>query len=179
MSFWQLSNGQKPTGEEKDAFTSDFALIPNGTKAPGKIKKFFINDSWGTPFISIHWQLLEGEYANRIVFQKINVMDEKPEKSDKAKNMLMLIFKLLGFTPTHANMPTDADLSTMIGKVLGIKILEYHTKDGKEGNYVGEVHIVDDSFVVETGHSPVDSALSRNSRVASFGDPIVDDAIPF
>lgn len=177
MSFYTLSNGQKASGVAEAAFLTEFSLIPSGTTAPAMIKKFVLDDSINPPVFSLQWQILEGDFAKRVVFQKIKCFDEKPESADRAKEMLCLIFRLLNFTPTHDNIPNDSDLAPLQGKMLGIKIKVWGFQ-GKTGNNVSEVYPLDDNFQTVTGKTPlpktaVDSAFSRQS--VPFKDDLLDD----
>src|ERR1051326_7534496 len=150
MSFWLLSSGALPSGESKDAFSGNFGIIPDGTTALASIQKFILDESGKFPIFNITWKIVDGDYKGRVVFQKIHAFDEKPSKSDRAKNMLMLIFKLVDYKPSHDNVPNNDDLCPMQGKILGIKIQEYCTNDGKQGNYVSEVHPTKD-FIQQRG----------------------------
>jgi hypothetical protein len=70
--------------------------------------------------------------------------------------MLMRMYKLCAHKPTHSDAPTDNDLAPMKGKILGIKINEWQN-NGKEGNYVGEVHALE-GFVPAVGEKLVVSS---------------------
>ncbi len=65
MSFWNLSSGSAATGNEADAFTASFGIIPDGTKAEAIIQKFAV-DGGDKPFINIQWKLTSGEYKGRV-----------------------------------------------------------------------------------------------------------------
>lgn len=185
-SFWELSNGQKPTGDASAAHTASFGIIPDGTQAPAIIKDFVLDESGKLPVFKITWRITDGDFKNRLVFQKIQAFDEKESKKDKAIEMMMRVYKLCDHKPTHANTPTNSDLSPMQGKTLGIKIQEWSMvrSDGtlSEGNWVSEVHKVDAEFQTVTGvksvqtgrPSTVESAFSRNASL-----PVDDTDIPF
>lgn len=181
MSFFQSKTGKQLTGSEEDSFAGGFKIIPDGTTAPAMIKTFLINESDAmNQFYEIQWKLVDGEFKGTQVRQKIACFDTKAEKAERALNMLLRLFKLLKIDPTE-NAPTEEDLAPMQGKILGIKIQEW-SMDGKNGNWVSEVHIADAAFMTETGKKieatsrPVDSALTRNQRAASVG---AEDDIPF
>lgn len=186
MSFWKSESGAQITGTPEKAFIQDFTTIPEGTRALSSIKKFEVVNKEATQyadaqkFIQITHKLVDGEFRNREVVQKIKCFDGKPEQIERAKNMLMLVMKLCDYRPSHSNEPTTADLSEMVGKVVGIVIGEWSMpkSDGSgmmEGNFVREVH-KSEGFECETGvkaevvHTPnshVDSAFSRNSKSGS------------
>lgn len=181
MSFWDLSSGSKATGNADDAFTASFGIIPDGTKAEAIIQKFSV-DSGEKPFINIQWKLSSGEYKGRVVFQKIHCWDEKASKADRAKNMLMLIYKLLDHKPSHGGDPTDKDLAPMTGRGLGIKIAEWNMigNDGvaKQGNFVSECHPLT-GFESVSGERKefVSTPTPVHSRMASI--PMDGSDIPF
>src|SRR3990167_9544029 len=132
MSFWQSKTGKAITGNEEDSFAGGFKIIPDGTTAPAMIKTFLVNEADAmNPFYEIQWKLVDGEYKGAQVRQKITCFDSKPEKAERALNMMMRLFKLLGVKPTEG-APTEEDLAPMQGKILGIKIQEW-AMDGKNG----------------------------------------------
>ena len=194
MSFWELPSGKKITGSAEDAFLPSFSTIPDGTMAIATIKSFEVVNKEATQyqdeqkFIEIKFKLVDGDFKNREVSQKIKVFQGKPEQVERNLNMLKLVMDLCGYKPTHNNEPTTEELSTMCGKVLGIKIREWsmpkHDGGFMEGNHVSEVWS-SVGFVCETGvkmevtHTPnsgTDSALTRNSR--SDVD-LLDQDLPF
>ena len=186
-SWWDLSNGQKATGNESDAFISQMGIIPDGTQTTAKIQKFTIEPGQGKPFINIQWKLVEGDFHNRVVFQKLHCWDDKPQKADRSKNMLLLIMKLCNHQPVTGSEPTDKDFAPMLGKTCGIKIAEWSMikPDGTlgQGNFVSEVHdakgyeVLSGKKLEVVGYpSPVDSAFSRNPRTT---DTSLEADVPF
>ncbi len=177
MSFYNLSTGNRASGSAEAAFIHEYSLIPSGTTAPAMIKKFVLDDSVNPPVFSLQWQIMDGDFVKRIVFQKIKCFDEKSSTSDRAKEMLMLIFKLLNHVPTHDNIPNDSDLAPLQGKILGIKIKVWEFQ-GKTGNNVSEVYPLDEKFQTATGLTPLpkpamESAFSRQGT--PFKDDLLDD----
>ena len=194
MSFWKSDSGQAITGSPDSAFIKDFTTIPEGTKALSSIKKFEVVNKEATQyadaqkFIQITHKLVDGEFRNREVTQKIKCFAGKPEQVERAKNMLMLVMKLCDYRPSHSNEPTTQDLSEMAGKFVGIVIGEWSMpkQDGSgmmKGNFVREVH-KSEGFECETGvkaevvHSAVDSAFSRNAGFSKKDDDLEMD-VPF
>ncbi len=195
-SFWESRLGNTITGSDKDSFLPDFTVIPNGTTAKAQIKKFELIEKTNTytgseeAFYEIVWKIIDGEFKNREVSQKIKPFVEKPEAIDRALNMLKRVFDLCNYKPTHGNAPTNQELLAMNNKILGIKIREWAQpkKDGSgfaEGNFVSEVHAINEQFKAEVGvkmqppvvsSSTPESALNRNPK----GQPIdLDSDIPF
>lgn len=164
MSFWTSRTGLEIDGSDKNAFNDSFATIPDGTMAPAMIKTFELQESeqWG-PRYSIRWRIMEGDFKGREINQSIYAFADKPEKVDKALNMLMRVYKLCDHKPTHKDAPTTQDLSPMQGKMCGIKIAMLIGKeDGKERNYVSEVHSLA-GFEAKTG-APVAKTTSQPVR---------------
>ena len=196
--FWKSRTGGKITGEEDKAFLSDFSIIPEGTRAIALIKKFARVDKEATQwqpaetFLEITYKLVDGDYKNREVKQKIKCFEGKDVSVDRALNMLMLVMKLCEFKPTHGGEPTQEELSSMQGKVLGIVIGEWliEKDDGKniEGNNVTQIY-TSEGFECETGvkakppeprNSAPESAFSRNQeRKQVTDDELFGDDVPF
>jgi len=185
------------TGDPSKAFVQDFTTIPEGTKALATIKAFEVVNKEATQygdatkFFQVTWKLVDGDFKNREVIQKIKCFEGKPEQIERAKNMLVLLMKLCDYTPTHNNEPTTQELSMMRGKIVGIVIGEWSMpkQDGSgnlEGNFVREAHPSKD-FESETGvktevtYTPsLDSAFSRDKarRDAAAKDEL-DSDVPF
>ena len=178
-NFWESRTGQELTGKPEDAYQPQFEIIPDGTLALASIKSFEliskkVNDK-DMDFYQIIWKITSNDYKSREVTQKIKAFDEKPEITQRALNMMKLIYNLTGHIPKHSGVPTNEDHKPLLGKILGIKIGEWSMpkKEGSgflEGNNVTEVHKPQD-FIVAVGtkkappkvvSSSVDSAFSRN-----------------
>lgn len=176
-TFWKLSNGQDPIGDENSSHAGSFKIIPEGTMAIAAIKDFLIDDSRQNEFYKIVYKITSGEYKNREVIQKIKCFDEKPSVSDRAINMLKRIHDLCGIKPLHDGPPSNEDVARFRGRALGIKISEWSMvrEDGTiaEGNYVSEIHPIE-GFVEMSGERlnqkpKIESAFSRNPA-PSFDD---------
>lgn len=191
--FWSSKTGEPISGRPEDAFTQNFDVIPEGTKAKAAIHEFKLvaKEIMGEEkrYYEITWKIIEGPFASRQVSQKIKAMDSKATIAQRGLNMLKLVYRLCNHTPLHGNMPTDRDHAPMVGKHLGIKIGEWSMpkQDGSgfmEGNHVTEVHALQ-GFVAEVGikkelpvivESKVESAFSRNSRNTVID---LDEDLPF
>ena len=175
--FWASRTGQPLTGNPEDAYQPQFQIIPDGTMALATIKSFELISKDVRDYYQVTWKITSADYKGREVMQKIKAFDEKPEITQRALNMLKLIYGLLSHTPKHSGVPTNDDHRPLLGKVLGIKIGEWSMpkKDGPgfmEGNNVTEVHKPQD-FITVVGvkreppkvvSSSVESAFSRNPR---------------
>ena len=159
----------KATGTPEAAFTTGFKQIPEGTFALSELTKAELFESDGRdPVYSLTWKIADGEYKNRLVFQKIKAFDADELKAGMAKEMLLLLFHMFKVTePKEA--PTDSDFYPMLGKLAMLKIGAWKM-DGKEGNFVREVH------AAEMPGQP-HSALNNLDRV---GKSVVGlDDVPF
>ncbi len=197
-SFWDSRTGAQITGSDKDSFLPDFTVIPNGTTAKAQIKKFELIEKTNTytgkeeAFYEIIWKIIDGEFKNREVSQKIKPFVEKPESIDRALNMMKRVFDLCNYKPSHGNAPTNQDLLMLNNKICGIKILEWFGKEPKadgsgfpNGNFVSQVHAINEQFKVETGiklqppevsSSAPQSALNRHPQGHAID---VDSDLPF
>lgn len=186
MSFYRSRTGVPIDGNPQNAFLPEFKTIPDGTTAPAMIKSYVlvekVNQLDGSEeaYYEVTYKIVDGEFKNREVRQKIKPFNGKPEAIDRALNMMELLYKLCDYRPSHDNAPLDADLLPMNGKIVGIKIGVWSV-GGKDGNMVREIHKADASFVTKTGVAPVvksgapESALNRN-KGAQYAP---DDGIPF
>ncbi len=159
------------TGTEKDAFGASFALIPDGTVATAEITNASLKKGQdGVEQYEFSWVLLDGEFAKRKVWQKVRCFDSNQDRATKAKNMLMLLYKLTQ-VQVPAGAPTDYDLSLFQGKMLKITIREWHL-NGRDGNFVAEVHSMDSNLQSTV---VIESAFSRNAAVQT----LANDDLPF
>ena len=163
MDFWADA-----TGDEKDAFAGGFTLIPENTTAIAEIQTATLVDD-KDKYYEFTWQIIDGEHAGRKLWQKVQVFNKNADKAKRAKNMLMLLFRLCSITPPKG-APGDLDLMPFQGKLCSLLIRQWHI-EGKEGNYVAEVHAADYKPAV----SVIDSAFSRNPANAKPAE----DEIPF
>ena len=207
MSLWKLGTGKAITGHSKDSFLGDFSNIPEGTTCDAFIKSFLHAESKDRrgnvtdKFLEIKWKIVNGEFKNREVSQKIKIFSGKPESIDRNLNMLMLIMNMFEY-PLIDEVPSNNELMHFNGKMAAIKIGEWEmsiTKDDGtpgfiNGNNVKEVHPTG-SLEIETGvtrepvrhthaqtpapgKEPLDSALSRQ-RAAQAQVDVSGEDIPF
>jgi len=102
MSFWELSDGSKPTGNEDDANVNTSMIVPNNTLAKAKIIKFKNEEMpSGDKVLIISWQLHDTKFKGLYVNQKIKVFDNNPSARDRALNILVRLYKIANITPSH------------------------------------------------------------------------------
>lgn len=93
-NFFTKSTGEtiEPTNEFTNSGFQE--IIPSGTTLHANILEATWQDEtqYFNQHILIKWHITEkGKYTGFIINQKIHVFDDKPAKSDKAKEMLMAI----------------------------------------------------------------------------------------
>lgn len=186
MTFWQTDLGPI-TGDPKEAYAtiSTFQTIPNDTHTFAKIESFKNKEYNGSPYLQIEWTIIEGEFKNRRVFQKLHVFDPDNKKRHRFLNMLMLLHKMYNL-PHKDNPPADEDLMLFETKIAGIKIQETEpNSEGKQYNWVSQIHPAA-GFVAKTGQSTakttpahLESALTRNHDRKTAENTIIDNDIPF
>ena len=181
LGFWESKSGMVIDGSDENSFSSSFRIIPDGTTAIAKIHRFELVDRFETPFHQVTWRITEGQFKGQQVRQKLATFDDKPEKQDRALNMMMRLYKIAKQSPKHSGTPTNNDLKALENTIAGIKIQEW-AMEGQEGNWVSEVHMLNENFIPEIGKKierkqGVESALTRNPKNApiSFDDDSLED----
>lgn len=173
MSFW--NEEQRKTGGNFESGGGDFEPIPANTGCIAAIKQANWAEYQGDRYINIQWQVLKPEqYKNRVIFQKVRVLDDDPSKADRAKRMLAAIDTNAGGRLLKLQSePTDHDLaSALTGKIQAIKLQVWEMNvDGQErsGNWVSAV-------------APSKGAPTQQQETAPAPMPQMDDdldSIPF
>jgi hypothetical protein len=177
MSFWKSQTGIAIDGSAKNAHIAQFENIPNGTMAPAMIERAELSEYNGTDFYQISYKLIDGDFKNRKVRQKIKCFDTKPATRDRGVNMLMRLYSLCDVKPSGDNAPTNDEMAVFQGKLIGVRIDEWFSDDGKEGNYISELHALDEHFVIETGVKKEIKPLKNHTDYQSYTDLIDDSAL--
>lgn len=175
MSFWQLNDGSK--AESTTTFEQGGGEpIPDKTGCIAAIEEAFWdhNQKTGDEFITLKWRVAQPQaYANRVVFQKLKVFgltgDKDPKATaDKAKRMLAAIDTNAGGSLMKIDgKPTNTDLmSSLMGKMMAIKVMVWETDDGKKGNWISAV-------------APAKGAAAKPAQVQQAAPVDDDDSIPF
>src|SRR5690554_5488113 len=176
MSF--CNDEQRNTGGAFESGGGDFEPIPANTGCIAAIKQAGWAEYQGDRYINIQWQVLKPEqYKNRVVFQKIRVLDEDSAKADRAKRMLAAIDTNAGGRLLQLqHEPTDHDLaSALTGKIQAIKlqVWELTGDDGQErrGNWV--------SAVAPSKGAPQPAPAPAPAPALAGGGMDMGDDIPF
>jgi hypothetical protein len=155
MSFFTLSTGnQVQSSGSMDMGGGDIPPIPNNTNVLAAIDEAKWDEYDGSRYISLRWNVLQpAEYANRKIFQKVQVAISDPVKRDKAIAMLAAIDANAGGKIVAAGVePTDQSLLLNLANrpmVLNLQVWEIKedraTKqplpesEWKRGNWVSKV----------------------------------------
>lgn len=144
MSFFDF--GTETSGNFEASTGGDFAPIPKGTIVKVIAEEVTWEQFNADPeFISIKWSIVEGDYKNRKVFQKIRVQDSDPQKAQKANQMLGAInHNAKGGLEKLAHKPSDQELTnalTFKPMLLKLEVWLIKQDDGttKQGNWVSAV----------------------------------------
>ena len=143
MSFW--NDEQRNTSGTFESGGGDFEPIPANTGCIAAIKQAGWAEYQGDRYINIQWQVLKpDQYKNRVIFQKIRVLDSDAAKADRAKRMLAAIDTNAGGKLLQlSHEPTDHDLaSALTGKMQAIKLQVWEMEvEGQQrsGNWVSAV----------------------------------------
>ena len=141
MSFW-INN----VNEEK--ITGSFELggmlepIPANTTCLAFIEEAKWDNYEGEEYIILKWKVLApNEYKNRIVFQKVKVLQSNQEKAAKAQAMLLSInHNAKGKLHESATMPSTVDLQkNLCNKPMMISVQVWELEDGRSGNWIAAV----------------------------------------
>lgn len=143
MNFWNndVIDNQGNNGDFSISNNNEFKPIPNNTEAIATIVDANWREFDGNEYIEIKWQIVApAQYANRVIFQKLKVLDQDSAKSSKAQKMLLAInYNAGGRLHELRERPDDMDLKKSLQyKLMNIKILLWEFND-KQGNWIGAV----------------------------------------
>lgn len=149
MSFWATSDGssaQKTEGKFEMG-GGDLAPIPDGTSVLAIAEEAKNDEHNNVQFIKVKWRVSKpAEYANRVIFQKVQVYEKDAAKADKAKRMLAAIASNAGgglFTSMEQRqetMPSDMSLAQLCNRPMVLKMGVWELDDkSKSGNWVQAV----------------------------------------
>jgi len=148
MSFFKMSDGTAPsTNGTAEMGGGNLPPIPAGTQLKAMIVEAKWDDGgqYNNRHIKLRWDVVDGEYKKRVVFQKVQVCETDANKRDKAIRMLAAIDANCGGKIMQLNAePTDMDLmSNLCNKpmVIKVEVWEMEGQDGetRSGNWVSAV----------------------------------------
>lgn len=142
MGFWNLSDGKAVESKSEFELGGGFEVIPDGSRVLAAVEECK-DDQWeGERFFNLKWRILEGEYKNRIIFQKLKVFSSKEKQRDNAITMLAAIdANAGGKLMASGKEPTDFAIASALANrpmILLLRVWESEDKQ-KTGNYVAGV----------------------------------------
>lgn len=174
MSIFNLSTGKKAETNGSFEMGGSSEPIPDGSKLKAAITEAKWSEYQGSRYISLRWDVLAGEYAKRVIFQKVKVYDEDPKKADRQRNMLAAIDANCGGKLMQIEgEPSDIDLiKCLANKPVVIRVGVWEI-DGKSGNWI--------TACESNGKAPAPAAKKTEAAQAKKEQEPVeeDDIIPF
>lgn len=173
MGFWNLSDGKAVESKSEFELGGGFEVIPDGSRVLAAVEECK-DDQWeGERFFNLKWRILEGEYKNRIIFQKLKVFSSKEKQRDNAITMLAAIdANAGGKLMASGKEPTDFAIASALANrpmILLLRVWESEDKQ-KTGNYVAGVF----------GRQQTKAATATKQSSPSNEPPMdFDDDIPF
>lgn len=182
MSFFTTSTGDNLAQNNTGSFSiggDDFAPIPKDTRVLAVCEEAKISEYQGDRYINLKWGIAQPkEYANRKIFQKVQVFATDATKRDKALRMLAAIDANAGGKLAKENKePTDQSLSAALTNrpmVLKLGVWELEDKS-KSGNWVQEVSAKKGA----AEPAPAPAPAPKPAPVRNVMDDIDDENIPF
>ena len=179
-NFWETEEPISTTGEFESG-GGNFEPIPAGTQLIAAIKDAVIeNTERDGDFIKLQWGVLDGEYKNRVVFQKIHVFSDDAKKAEKAKRMLAAIDANCGGALIKARVePTGESIrAALLAKPMYITVMVWEMEGDKgfmSGNWVNAV------APMRKGTTPAPSPATKSKQRAATPPPAeeFEDDIPF
>lgn len=154
MSIFDLSNGETAqTGGTADSGGGNFEPIPDGTKLIAMITEVGWKEFDDDKFISIRWDVLQGEYKGRLVFQKVRVLNSNADKRDRQIKMLAAIDensggKLAGLGKSRMEDLSDHEMTKALSNTpMEIQVREWKIDKDRQGNPLPESEIKKGNWV--------------------------------
>lgn len=189
-SFWTKSTGEtvsKTTATADYQAQTDLPPIPDKTVVRAAITQIkwdmFTKDSPdgktknGERYINARWDVIDGEYAKRVIFQKVKVGSEGEKTRDNALDMLAAIDMNAsgGKLMTLGREPSDMELMSILSsKPMHIRLRVWSSQDKTQsGNWIDAVSSA------KGGKKPATNATT--APIVQPTEPPVDydDDIPF
>lgn len=138
MSFWNTSDNAN-AAQSTGAFETgggDMEPIPSNTQLEAAIEEAKWDAYAGDEYVSLKWRVLKGDYAKRVIYQKVRVQDANEQKADKHKRMLAAISQNAGGGLLKlSHKPTDMDLmQNLLNKPMAIMVQIWKIDKDRQGN---------------------------------------------
>lgn len=144
MSFWTLSNNEEAKGGDFESAGGNFEPIPDGTKVIASVEEVALNNYEGEDYFNVKWRVLEGEFINRIIFQKLKVFSNDSKVRDKAITVLASIDSNAGGKLMAAGKePTEMSMaSALLNKPMILLLRVWETDADNTGKTKKETGLV-------------------------------------
>lgn len=154
---------------------NEFEVIPDNTNALAVITNAEWREAneYNGKHISLTWDIVEGEFKGRKVFQKIKLFESDKAKALKAQKMLIAIDANCKGAIAQAGVePTVQGLASLLHSPMYIMIKEYEM-NGNKGNWI--------CAVSERKHGAQQAQQTQTSAPVTGQEPPMDfdDDIPF
>jgi len=166
--FWNTSENKPVQASNDFEVTTALEPIPSNELLRSIITEAKWAEYQGDEYINARWDVIEGEYKGRVLFQKIRVKDASDKKRDKAIQMLAAIDanaggKLMssGKEPTDVAMMQHLCNKPMVIRVRIWSMEDEVTKEVRTGNWIDGVFSASGSAPVKKKAAPA-SALSTD-----------------
>lgn len=176
MSFFKMSDGTAPKSDgNAEMGGGNLPPIPEGTqvKAMATEAKWDDGGDFAERHIKIRWDVVDGEFKKRVIFQKVRVAEKDTNKRDKAIRMLAAIDANCGGKIMQLDRePTDMDLmSNLCNKPMALKlgVWEMESSEGKQmsGNWVQ---------AVSSGKAAAAATTTKKPEETETSNPVVEQA---
>ena len=140
MSFFKLSTGETAKSTTNFEIGGSSEPIPEGTKVRACVTEAGWKEYKGDRYINLRWDVVDGEFKKRVIFQKVKVYETDPSKADRQKQMLAAIDANCGGKLQQCEgEPTDMELlKALTNKPMVIR-LGVWDMNGKQGNWIQAV----------------------------------------
>lgn len=142
MGIFKLSTGKTvvSTGTAEMG-GGNIEPIPDGTKVKAIITEAKWDSYEGNRYIKLRWDVVDGLYKKRVIFQKVKVLDDDDAKADRQRTMLAAIDANAGgkLAALDKDEPSDVDLSgSLCNKLMVVRVAVWEIND-KSGNWISAV----------------------------------------
>lgn len=141
MSIFKLSTGKQAVSSGNAEMGGSLEPIPDGTKVRAIITEAKWDEYQDVRHIKLRWDVVDGEYKKRVIYQKVKVFESDADKADRQKMMLAAIDANAGgkLAALDKDEPSDVDLSAALcNKPMVIRLGVWEMND-KKGNWIQAV----------------------------------------
>lgn len=192
MAFFKSRTGAPITGNEASSFSGNFANLPDNTQARAIIKSFTVQEYMGESYFQLIWKLVDGDFKNCEVKQRITPFEKDDNRAQRNLNMLYRIFNICEHRTDYEDMPQNHDLAEMKGMICSIKIgngiiqgeertwVREVWKEGEIETLTGETKVVTGKPEAATAPAQREkSAFDRENERKAAATSVADEDIPF